>query len=59
VGLYYENPEGPPTYCLNSKLAHARLEIEARGRPPFAVRSRAAALEIGTLDPTHGVRMYV
>ena len=59
VGLFYENPDGPPTYCLNSKLAHARLEIEARGRAPFVVRSRAAALEIGTLDPTHGVRMYV
>jgi hypothetical protein len=59
VGLYYENPHGSPTYCLNSKLANARLEIETRGRPPFVVRSNAAALEIGTLDPTHGVRMYV
>jgi hypothetical protein len=59
VGLFYENPDGPPTYCLNSKLAHARLEIEARGRAPFVVHSRGAALEIGTLDPAHGVRMYV
>jgi hypothetical protein len=59
VGLFYENPAGPPTPCLNSKLAHARLEIEPRGRPRFVVHSRAAALEIGTLDPTHGVRMYV
>jgi hypothetical protein len=59
VGLFYENPDGPPTHCLNSKLAHARLEIEVRGRAPFVVRSRAAALEIGTLDPTHGVKMYV
>jgi hypothetical protein len=59
VGLFYENPEGPPTHCLNSKLAHARLEIEARGRAPFVVHSRGAALEIGTLDYDHGVRMYV
>ncbi len=59
VGLFYENPDGPPTHCLNSKLAQARLEIGIRGRAPFVVRSRAAALEIGTLDPTHGVRMYV
>jgi hypothetical protein len=59
VGLYYENPDGPPTHCLNSKLANARLELEARGRAPLVVHSRAAALEIGTLDPAHGVRMYV
>jgi hypothetical protein len=59
VGLYYENPSGPPTHCLNSKLAHARLDVEVRGRAPFTVRSSRAALEIGTTDPTHGVRMYV
>ena len=59
VGLFYENPAGPPTHCLNSKLAQARLEIEVRGRAPFVAVSRAAALEIGTTDPTHGVRMYV
>jgi hypothetical protein len=58
VGLFYENPSGPPTHCLNSKLANARLEIEIRGRAPNTFRSRAAALEIGTTDPTHGVRMY-
>ncbi len=59
VGLFYENPVGPPTHCLNSKLAQARLEIAVRGRSPIVVRSRSAALEIGMLDPTHGVRMYV
>ena len=26
VGLHYENPDGAMTYCLNSKLASARLE---------------------------------
>jgi hypothetical protein len=59
VGLFYENPVGPTTHCLNSKLAHAKLDIEVRGRPPFTVHSRAAALEIGTTDVSHGVRMYV
>jgi hypothetical protein len=59
VGLYYENPADIPTHCLNTKLASARLAIEVKGRAPFVVRSKCAALEIGTTDPTHGVRMYV
>lgn len=59
VGLYYPNPDGPMTYCLNSKLARAHVRLEVRGRPPVAVHSRAAALEIGTRDDAHGVRMYV
>jgi len=59
VGLYYPNPDGPMTYCLNSKLARAHVRLEVRGRPPVALQSRAAALEIGTRDSEHGVRMYV
>jgi len=59
VGLYYANPDGPMTYCLNSKLARAHVRLEVRGRPPVVVQSRAAALEIGTRDDDHGVRMYV
>jgi hypothetical protein len=59
VGLHYENPSGPPTHCLNSELAGARLEVEVKGRAPLVATSRAAALEIGTTDPTHGVRMYL
>lgn len=59
VGLYYPNPDGPMTYCLNSKLARAHVRLEVRGRPPVVVRSHAAALEIGTRDDDHGVRMYV
>ena len=59
VGLHYDNPCAPPTHCLNSKLASARLSIEVKGRPPLHVRSTArAALEIGTTDTTHGVRMH-
>jgi len=59
VGLYYPNPDGPMTHCLNSKLATARVRFEAKGRPPLDLTSRAAALEIGTRDTEHGVRMYV
>lgn len=59
VGLYYPNPDGPMTYCLNTKLARAHVRFEASGRPPVVVKSRAAALEIGTRDADHGVRMHV
>ena len=57
AGLRYENPTGETTYCLNSKLASARLEVTLAGRRPLVLTSRAAALEIGTRDPNHGVRM--
>jgi hypothetical protein len=59
VGLYYANPDGPMTYCLNSKLARARVRFEPRGRSPLSLTSRASALEIGTRDEGHGVRMFV
>jgi hypothetical protein len=59
VGLHYANPDGAMTYCLNTKIAHARIELTMRGRPPRVVHSRAAALEIGTRDASHGIRMYV
>ena len=59
VGLYYANPSGAMTYCLNSKLASARLRFEAPGQPPLEARSKAAALEIGTRRADHGVKMYV
>jgi hypothetical protein len=57
AGLHYANPDGAMTYCLNSKLARARVHFEAKGRPPLRLSSRAAALEIGTRDDQHGVRM--
>lgn len=59
VGLHYANPRGGTTYCLNTKLARMRLELALPGRAPFVATSRAAALEIGTRDKAHGVRMYV
>lgn len=57
VGLGYENPNGKMTYCLNSKIARARIRLDVSGRAPFEATSHAAALEIGTLDPKHGVQM--
>jgi len=59
VGLYYSNPSGPITHCLNSKLATIRLSLGLSGRPPFEVRSNSSAFEIGTYATDHGVRMYV
>jgi hypothetical protein len=59
VGLHYPNPSGAMTYCLNTKLARARLELRLPGRPPFVATSHAGALEIGTRDRQHGVRMYL
>lgn len=59
VGLYYPNPDGRMTYCLNTKLASARVRIELPGREPSDWMTRAAAFEIGTRDPDHGIRMYV
>ncbi len=59
VGLYYPNPTGEMTYCLNSKIARAALRFTPRGRAPIHLTSEAAALEIGTHDASHGIRMYV
>jgi hypothetical protein len=59
VGLYYPNPTGEMTYCLNSKIARANVKFTPRGRSPIHLTSDAAALEIGTHDGSHGIRMYV
>lgn len=58
VGLYYPSPNGVMTHCLNSKLASARVTFQPRGKPPLSLTTKAAALEIGTHDADHGVRMY-
>ncbi len=59
VGLYYPNPDGTMTYCLNTKLATGRVRFEVPGRRAMDWITRTAAFEIGTRDPTHGIRMYV
>jgi hypothetical protein len=57
VGLYYANPVGPMTHCLNSKLAFARVSFEPAGREKIVRTSSMAALEIGTHEPDPAVRM--
>jgi hypothetical protein len=59
VGLHYLNPDDRMTYCLNSKLACARVDLRVKGLARRTFASHAAALEIGTRDAHHGVRMYV
>jgi hypothetical protein len=59
VGLHYPNPDGAMTYCLNTKLASASVRFEPAGRPPITLTSNATALEIGTRNADHGVRMHV
>jgi hypothetical protein len=59
VGLHYPNPDRTMTYCLNSKLARARLELTLPGGEKITAHCPSAALEIGTLDRHHGVRMYL
>jgi hypothetical protein len=59
AGLHYEDPNGSMLYCLNSKLAQARFEISLPDRQPLVLTSNHAALEIGTRDPNHGVRMIL
>lgn len=59
VGLHYPNPTGPMTYCLATNLARARLELKLPDGEVVQATSRAAALEIGTLESEHGTRMYL
>jgi hypothetical protein len=59
VGLHYANPNGPMTYCLNTKLARARLDVKLPSGETFTATSRAAALEIGTLEADHGIKMVL
>jgi len=47
------------THCLNSKIANGRIRLEVKGRPPLDATTTSAALEIGTKDTSHGIRMLV
>lgn len=59
VGLHLPNPSGAMTYLLDTKLARVRVELILPGESPVVVTSRAGALEIGTRDRDHGVRMVL
>lgn len=59
AGLRYENPDASITYCLNSKLATGTLRLTCPGRPALDLRTRAAALELATKDPRHGITLLV
>jgi hypothetical protein len=59
VGLYYRNPDGSVIHCLNSKIARAEVELKLRGLSPVRATSNTAALEIGTRNTCHAVKMYV
>jgi hypothetical protein len=60
VGLYYANPDGATTYCLNTKIATATIDVEPANGPTIRLHApNLAAFEIGTRDSEHGVRMYV
>jgi len=57
AGLVYDNPAGPATFCLNSKLASGTLVLRRGGRTLVELASDRFALELGTKDPSHGVPM--
>ena len=59
VGLHYPNPAGPMTYVFNTKLARARLDLKLPDGTAFTALSRAAALEIGTLEPDQSIKMVL
>ena len=51
----------PGVEAANVNLATERADVRftPRGRSPIRLTSNAAALEIGTHDASHGIRMYV
>jgi tocopherol cyclase-like protein len=59
VGLLYPNPDGTNCHCLNTKLARTEVTLKFAGRPARMYQSSRGALEIGTSDPHHGVRMVL
>lgn len=44
-------------YCLNTRIVRAHVELTVPAGSMITATSRAAALDIGTRDRHHGVRM--
>ena len=59
AGLFYENPNGSMTHCLNSKLASGTIVLSRPGKSDLTLRSTTMALELGTKNVKHGVEMLV
>ncbi len=59
LGLHYANPDGPVSYCLNSKLARLSLELRSRRGQTRKLVSERAALEVTQRDANHGMRMVL
>jgi hypothetical protein len=56
VGLHYNNPAAPITYCLNTKLADLSLRLRGPHGERLLTTNRAA-LEIGWPSADHGIAM--
>lgn len=60
MGLHYYNPDGQVLYCLNSKIADAKIQLIEGDSVLAELRSSGTtALEVLVRDPNHGVRMGV
>jgi hypothetical protein len=61
VGLRYRNPPGGEKHCLNTKIAHCRLEVRDRatGRAETLETAHRAAFEILTDARDHGIVIAV
>ena len=56
AGLRYDDPDGSTLACLNSKLARGRMVLSYGGRT-VRLRTKQAALELGTREPGHGIEL--
>ncbi len=59
LGLTYDNPNAPPIYCLNTKLAELTLELTPKHGASRTLHSSRCALEVGTRDTGSGITMVL
>lgn len=60
-GLHYYDPSGHVSYCLNSKVSNAVVQLLDRGGSLIQqfVSKNTTALEVLTKDKNHGIKMVV